>query len=101
MPEATRRVDQGSQHMVFNGDLGRVIGIDDEEGALTAEFDGRVVSYPFGELDSIVLAYATMSAFRKSRADLRMPLTMISPRIIVHLLVETKIELNTRLNMHA
>ena len=29
---------------VFNGDLGRVIGIDDEEGALTAEFDGRIVS---------------------------------------------------------
>lgn len=44
---------------VFNGDLGRVIGIDDEEGALTAEFDGRVVSYPFGELDTLVLAYAT------------------------------------------
>ena len=36
-----------------------VIGIDDEEGALTAEFDGRVVSYPFGELDTLVLAYAT------------------------------------------
>ena len=36
-----------------------VIGIDDEEGALTAEFDGRVVSYPYGELDTLVLAYAT------------------------------------------
>lgn len=44
---------------VFNADLGRVIGIDDEEGALTAEFDGRVVPYPFGELDTLVLAYTT------------------------------------------
>ena len=43
----------------FNGDLGRVFGIDDEEDALAAEFNGRVVSYPFGELDTFVLAYAT------------------------------------------
>lgn len=28
------------------------------EGALTASFDGRTVSYLFGELDTLVLAYA-------------------------------------------
>src|SRR3954447_2282871 len=44
---------------VFNGDLGTVVRIDDEEGALIASFDGREVSYPFGELDELVLAYAT------------------------------------------
>jgi exodeoxyribonuclease V alpha subunit len=44
---------------VFNGDLGTVIQIDDEEGALVASFDGREVSYPFGELDTLVPAYAT------------------------------------------
>jgi exodeoxyribonuclease V alpha subunit len=44
---------------VFNGDLGSVIRIDDEEGALIVEFDGREVTYPFGELDTIVLAFAT------------------------------------------
>jgi exodeoxyribonuclease V alpha subunit len=44
---------------VFNGDLGRVVRIDDEEGALIASFDGREVSYPFGELDTLVPAYAT------------------------------------------
>ena len=37
---------------VFNGDLGMVVRIDDEEGALIASFDGREVSYPFGELDT-------------------------------------------------
>lgn len=44
---------------VFNGDLGTVLRIDDEEAALVAEFDGREVVYPFGELDTLVLAYAT------------------------------------------
>src|SRR5215203_910601 len=44
---------------VFNGDLGTVVRIDDEEGALIASFDGREVSYPFGELATLVPAYAT------------------------------------------
>ncbi len=44
---------------VFNGDLGRITGIDAEEGALTVSFEGREVEYGFGELDELVLAYAT------------------------------------------
>ena len=44
---------------VFNGDLGRVRTIDLEAGELLAEFDGREVPYEFGELDELVLAYAT------------------------------------------
>lgn len=44
---------------VFNGDLGVVTTIDTAEGVLSAEFDGREVAYPFGELDTLVLAYAT------------------------------------------
>jgi exodeoxyribonuclease V alpha subunit len=44
---------------VFNGDLGRVRTIDLEAGELVAEFDGREVTYEFGELDELVLAYAT------------------------------------------
>ena len=44
---------------VFNGDLGTVARIDEEEGALVVTFDGREVVYPFGELDTLVLAYAT------------------------------------------
>jgi exodeoxyribonuclease V alpha subunit len=43
---------------VFNGDVGRVARVDAEEGELVAEFDGREVSYGFGELDELVLAYA-------------------------------------------
>ena len=44
---------------VFNGDLGIVSAIDLEEGQLVADFDGRKVTYGFGELDELVLAYAT------------------------------------------
>ena len=44
---------------VFNGDLGTVARIDDEEGAVVVDFDGREVSYPFGELDTLVPAFAT------------------------------------------
>ena len=44
---------------VYNGDLGIVQRIDQEESALVVAFDGRDVSYGFGELDELALAYAT------------------------------------------
>ncbi|WP_159014802.1 ATP-dependent RecD-like DNA helicase [Acidisoma sp. S159] len=44
---------------VFNGDLGIVARIDVEQGELVATFDGRDVTYRFGELDELSLAYAT------------------------------------------
>ena len=44
---------------VFNGDLGLVKAIDSEAGELLVDFDGREVAYDFGELDELVLAYAT------------------------------------------
>jgi exodeoxyribonuclease V alpha subunit len=44
---------------VFNGDIGRVVQIDEVEGLLYVEYDGRRVEYEVGELDAISLAYAT------------------------------------------
>ena len=44
---------------VFNGDLGVVSAIDPDDGELRVSFDGREVSYGYGELDELVLAYAT------------------------------------------
>ena len=44
---------------VFNGDIGRVTAIDEEEGLVQVEVDGRRVDYELGELDEIALAYAT------------------------------------------
>jgi exodeoxyribonuclease V alpha subunit len=44
---------------VYNGDLGIVLRIDQEEARLVVVFDGRAVNYGFGEFDELVLAYAT------------------------------------------
>lgn len=44
---------------VFNGDIGRILEIDVEEGELLIEYDGRSVNYEFSELDEVQLAYAT------------------------------------------
>lgn len=44
---------------VFNGDLGTVARIDEDEGAVIVDFEGRKVIYPYGELDTLVPAYAT------------------------------------------
>jgi exodeoxyribonuclease V alpha subunit len=43
---------------VYNGDIGYVKDIDVNEGEMTATFDGRAVTYLFGELDTLILAYA-------------------------------------------
>jgi exodeoxyribonuclease V alpha subunit len=53
------QVENDYDREVYNGDLGIVQRIDDEEGELVVLFDGREVSYGFGELDELVLAYAT------------------------------------------
>jgi exodeoxyribonuclease V alpha subunit len=44
---------------VFNGDIGRVVRIDEEEGLVFIDYDGRHVEYEIGELDELSLAYAT------------------------------------------
>ncbi|MFH0844591.1 MAG: ATP-dependent RecD-like DNA helicase [Pseudomonadota bacterium] len=43
---------------VYNGDIGRIAGIDLENQEMIISFDGREVTYDFTELDELVLAYA-------------------------------------------
>ncbi|MDT8854856.1 ATP-dependent RecD-like DNA helicase [Paracoccaceae bacterium Fryx2] len=43
---------------VYNGDIGYVESLDLAEGELAVTFDGRSVTYMFGELDTLVPAYA-------------------------------------------
>ena len=43
---------------VYNGDIGYVTSVEPDDGELTAIFDGRPVTYGFGELDALVPAYA-------------------------------------------
>uniref|UniRef100_Q3ASB3 ATP-dependent RecD2 DNA helicase n=1 Tax=Chlorobium chlorochromatii (strain CaD3) TaxID=340177 RepID=Q3ASB3_CHLCH len=44
---------------VFNGDIGHISAVEREDGAVLVDFDGTLVSYEFGELDELSLAYAT------------------------------------------
>ena len=43
---------------VYNGDIGMVEDVDLDEGEVVVDFDGRSVTSVFGELDTLVPAYA-------------------------------------------
>ena len=43
---------------VYNGDIGYIDDVNPDDGELTASFDGRTLTYGFGELDTLVPAYA-------------------------------------------
>jgi len=43
---------------VYNGDIGRITGIDEENQEVTVTIDERQVTYDYGELDELVHAYA-------------------------------------------
>jgi exodeoxyribonuclease V alpha subunit len=43
---------------IFNGDLGRIVRIDQEFQEVIIDFDGRKVPYDYSDLDEVVLAYA-------------------------------------------
>jgi exodeoxyribonuclease V alpha subunit len=43
---------------VYNSDIGYIVDVDPDAGELVASFDGRSVTYAFGELDTLVPAYA-------------------------------------------
>lgn len=53
------QIENNYERDVYNGDIGTVAAIDAEEQELVVGFDGRKVQYPFGELDELVLCYAT------------------------------------------
>lgn len=46
------------QKLVYNGDIGRIAGINLEDQELAVEYENRRVDYDFGELDELSLAYA-------------------------------------------
>jgi exodeoxyribonuclease V alpha subunit len=52
---------------VYNGDIGFIASVDDEEALITIRFDDRDVEYAFDELDDIILAYA--STIHKSQGS--------------------------------
>lgn len=52
------QIENDYDKKVYNGDIGYIDDVDPEAGELTASFDGRAVTYGFGELDTLVPAYA-------------------------------------------
>jgi exodeoxyribonuclease V alpha subunit len=53
------QVENDYDKEVYNGDIGYIDDVDPDAGELVARFDGRPVTYGFGELDMLVPAYAT------------------------------------------
>jgi exodeoxyribonuclease V alpha subunit len=52
------QIENDYEKEVYNGDIGYIVDVDADTGELTASFDGRTVTYGFGELDTLVPAYA-------------------------------------------
>ena len=46
------------QRETFNGDIGRVTGVDAVDQVVTVDYDGRAVEYDFADLDELQLAFA-------------------------------------------
>jgi hypothetical protein len=55
---------------VYNGDIGYIVDVDPEAGELASAFDGRSVTYGFGELDTFLCRhYPQEPGLRISRRD--------------------------------
>jgi len=52
------QIENDYEKEVYNGDIGHIDDVDLNAGEIVASFDGRPVSYGFGELDMLVPAYA-------------------------------------------
>jgi exodeoxyribonuclease V alpha subunit len=52
------QIENDYEKEVYNGDIGYIDDVDPDTSELTASFDGRAVTYGFGELDTLVPAYA-------------------------------------------
>lgn len=52
------QIENDYEKEVYNGDVGYIDAVDLDTGELTTSFDGRAVTYGFGELDTLVPAYA-------------------------------------------
>ncbi len=53
------QIENNYDKEVYNGDIGFVSKVDQQEQELSIDFDEHIVTYAFGELDEVVLCYAT------------------------------------------
>jgi exodeoxyribonuclease V alpha subunit len=52
------QIENDYEKEVYNGDIGTIDNVDPDAGELVVSLDSRLVTYPFGELDMLVPAYA-------------------------------------------
>ncbi len=52
------QVENDYEKEVYNGDIGMIDNVDVDAGEIIVSFDGRPLTYGFGELDMLVPAYA-------------------------------------------
>jgi exodeoxyribonuclease V alpha subunit len=52
------QIENDYEKDVYNGDIGHIDDVDPDADEIAVSFDGRPVTYGFGELDMLVLAYA-------------------------------------------
>jgi len=52
------QLENDYEREVYNGDIGRIVGVEQEQGELEVEIDGRTHCYGAGELDRLAPAYA-------------------------------------------
>jgi exodeoxyribonuclease V alpha subunit len=84
---------------VFNGDVGRVMRIDELEQEVIVEYDSREVAYGFGELDEVTLAFA-MSIHKGQGSEypaVVIPLHMQHARMLQRNLLYTAVTRGKRL----
>jgi exodeoxyribonuclease V alpha subunit len=58
MGDKVMQIRNNYQKEVFNGDVGKIVEIDQTEQHLCVVFDEKMVHYDFTEIDELVLAYA-------------------------------------------
>jgi KUP system potassium uptake protein len=68
------QIENDYDREVYNGDIGFVEDVEPEEGELTVRFDGRSVTYGFGELE---IARVPGSAVFLTRADIETPPVLV------------------------
>ncbi len=79
---------------IYNGDIGYIVFIDETEQEVTVQFDEeREVTYPFSQLDELILAYAT--TVHKSQGSefpvILMPVVWGPPMLLTRNLLYTAI----------
>ena len=73
---------------VFNGDIGRIVLIDEEAQTVTLIVDGREISYDYSDLDELVHAYA-VSIHKSQGAEY--------PEVVIPILIQHYILLQRNL----